>query len=875
VPVKLTLHAGLILHASLSIVALSVASDATAQEASRPQTNAPVGTDEIIVTARKREESLQDTPFSLTAFTAESLQQVGAVNIEDIALQTVNFNTVQQVGRRLDRPTVRGQSSSATGGEANAGYFIDGVFVSGSLATATLGPIERVEILRGPQSALFGRATFSGAVNYVTRQPTNEFTGEAQGKAGSNETRNMSAWASGPIVRDDLLFFASVGWDRYGGEWRNSLRADQAPTSIFVDPPQFGDNTRLGGIDSRDVVGKLLWTPNDASTVTLKLGYTKSNDNHYAQLIQEPGELNCFLPTADNIDEPWYATSQGAFCGTIDGERVQYANDNPFNPNSPSFNPTTYLPNSPNLLANLPAQGGRRQSRLNLPDFRNGMELVPTVLPFFPNAAPADLVASPEEPGTRRVQKRALLEFEQGLGDWTSTFRATFNRDELEQGFDLDRTEQRFLTGTFSMFEKLELDDHSFEVRLDSPSDAALRGSIGVYYFKSESESRQKQFVGLAQGQFSDPTLRDIENVAAFGSLEYSLNDAWTLSAEARYANDQKSIATNLSCDDDPTTPEIEGEQVRDTTDTDSFTPRFTVRYQPNDTTTLYALVAKGNKPAEFNTAYFRQSTANACESIVAIEEGATRIEEEKAWTYEVGTKNTWLDGRISSNLSLFYIDWENQSVFQTTLVGNTLTQITRNAGKSEVSGLELETAFIITDNLTGNFSYGLADGKFLNYSDPAFANTTGIGLDEDGNLDNTSNNVKGNRLPSSPKHSFVMALDYTADLNAKVFSESTGVQWFARTNFVLESDRYTAADNFIKLPNRKLWSARLGLDSADWTVTTYVNNILDQQAPVSVFSFPYLAGLAWDSGSLVQGHSVFPTPGRQYGLDLIVRFGN
>lgn len=843
------------------------------------------GAEELVVTARKREESLQDIPGSLTAFSVENLQRVGAVNNEDVALLTVNFNTVQQIGRRLDRPTVRGQSSAATGGEPNAGYFIDGVFVSGSIATATLGPVERVEILRGPQSALFGRATFAGAINYVTRRPSNEFSGQVQSKVGSNEIRVVNAWASGPLIRDKLLFFTGVGWDRFGGEWRNSLQDGQAPALNFIDPPQMGDNSRLGGTDSRDIVGKLLWTPTDTTTVTLKLGYTKSADDHYAQLIVEPGELNCFLPTADRSDEPWFATSQGAFCGTIDGAHVTYAANNPFNPGSPAFDPATYLPNSDNLVNNLPRNGGLRQSRINLPDFRNGMQL-PDFSGFFTGTEPEDWIATPERPGTRREQKRALLQLDQDIGAWTATARIALNDDVLEQAYDLDRTEQRYFGGTFTMFERAEVEDQSFEARISSPLDAQLRGSLGMYYFRSEWESRQKQFVGQGFGRLSDPTFREIENLAVFGSLEYSLNDAWTLSAEARFASDKKKIDSPLTCDR-PETPETEALPVDDEIDTDAFTPRFTVRYQPNDSTTLYALVAKGNKPAEFNTAYFRQATADACESIVAIEEGATRIEEEKAWTYEVGSKNVWLDGRLTANLALFYIDWDNQSVFQTIEVGNTLTQITRNAGQSEVSGLELETAFVLTDNLIANFSYGLADGKFVNYADPAFANTTGIGLDVNGLLDNDSNNVKGNRLPSSPKHSFVMGMDYTGDLPLALFSDSAAVEWFAGSTFVLETDRYTAADNFIKLPNRKLWNGRIGLDADNWRLTAFVNNILDQRAPVSVFSFPSLQGLNWQNGvdamgmangaagTSVQGYSVFPTPGRNYGIDLIVSFGD
>ncbi len=102
--------------------------------------------DDIVVTVRKREENLQDVPLLCPAFSAEDLQRRGVENAYDLALFTPNFNTQKQVGRTLDRPTVRGMANSSTQGEPNASYFIDGVFVSSSVASATTNTIERIEV---------------------------------------------------------------------------------------------------------------------------------------------------------------------------------------------------------------------------------------------------------------------------------------------------------------------------------------------------------------------------------------------------------------------------------------------------------------------------------------------------------------------------------------------------------------------------------------------------------------------------------------------------------------------------------------------------------------------------------------------------------
>jgi len=923
---------------------LFVALPASAQENETATPVTRLAAEELVVTARKREESLQEVPLSISAFSAEQLQRVGAGDNEDIALLTPNFNTVRQIGRRLDRPTIRGQSAAAVGGEPNASYFIDGVAVAGSISTVTLGPIERVEILRGPQSAQFGRATFAGAINYVTRNPTDEFLGEVNAKVGDHETQKFTAWASGPIVPDVLRFFASAGYNNYGGEWNNNLQANQPPVGGFItpdpsrynttlfpqlanSPPQGGDNTDLGGTETKDVQLKLVLTPTDSSEITFKFGFTQGRDDHYAQLLQEPGELNCFLPTdgsngtVDNSGEVWFTTSKGQFCGTFDPDRVNYRSENSFAPTNPGFDYLGYFPGGVvggvnALVDGLPRQGGPRQARLNIPDIRTGTAFTDfSTLPdaiqlsaFGRITESGDWLATPERVGTFRDQRRFLLEYTQDIGEWTSTTRLAYNEDDFEQGLDLDRTEQRYLGGLFSNYSDDDSEDYAIELRLDSPAEKRLRGAIGAYYFDSELTSRTKRFIGIGGfGQFEKPLERTTENSAVFGSLEYDITDQWTVSGEARYAKDEKTIEAQFSCDDPMDTNF--GRKAKDAQETKALTPRLTLRYQPSDSLTVYALAAKGNKPAEFNSAYFRVATGEGCETAAAIDAGITQIEEEKAWTYETGAKKGWMDDRLVTNLSLFYIDWDNQSVFQVRPVNGVLTQITGNAGKSEVFGVELETSYLFTENLTGRFNYGLADGKFVRYNDSVIAESTGVGLvidpmtnqplrvdpdptDGDPNdrvlaFDESANNAKGNRLPSSPKHSFIFALDYQKPTSLNLFG-GANLEWFARSDFVLESDRYSSATNFIRFPNRKLWNMRIGFDQPTWTLTAYGSNLLDDQTPTAIFGFEVIQGLNWQndfdvSTNLPDGttgrtpnmNSYAPPPGRQYGVEWVYRFGD
>ena len=898
--------AGLVAFAAA--LTLGNAANAVAQEVAEAG-NSKLSAEEIVVTARRRDESLQEVPLSVTAFTADKLEELGAFDNDDVALLTPNFNTINRVGRRADQPTIRGQSAPATAAGANASYFIDGVFVSGSIKSMTLGPVERVEILRGPQSAQFGRATFSGAINYITKRPTNEFSGQFKSSVASHDSATVSGWASGPLVQDRLLYFVGASWDTYGGEYRNGLKDYQAPIHLaaLLTAPQRGDNSRLGGTETKDVSLTLTWIPSDSSQLTFKSSYNEGDDDHYVSLLQETGELNCYLPTvgnpgtADNSGETWYTTSAGAFCGTFNPDRVSYNPSNPFNPSNPSFNVGTYPgpeayepgwafpflpPGTPIGIANtLPPEGAPRQSRLNLPDFYDGIMGSPGCLG---STTPADCIAAPGEPGTRRKTKRLFLEFAQDfLGDWSWITRVAYNDDDFEQAFDLDRTERRPILGLglFHMLESSTRKDSSFESRVESPGNKALRGSLGVNYFKLDRRTFQRRFPGPGQGQFQGPTEETTKNIAVFGSLEYDLSDHWRLSGEARWAKEDRDINSGEACDDvgDP----FEGQQNIGTLSTESLTPRFTVSYQPTDTANYYALLAKGEKPAEFVTPYYR-STADQCESLaIDAAGGANTILPEKAWTYEVGTKQTWMDRRLTTNLSLFFIDWENQAVTRNTLVGGMLTQINVNSGTSEVWGAELETSFNFTENLSGQFAYGLANGTFTNYNDEELARTTGVGLqllpngqpelDANGDpiYDESANNARGLRLPNSPKHSFIFGLDYTNEITLNLVGGAENLDWFARTNFVLETSRYDASNNLLKYPNRKLWGARVGLTSPNWTVTAYVNNILDDLTPNGILSFPLVTGPTWAGGKGPTQFSTSPAFGRAYGLELVYRFGD
>lgn len=820
-----------------------------------PAQDLPPGAElrEVIVTARKREESLQDVPLSVATLSAAQLESLGLRSDYDIASYTVGFRTLQQVGRDSDRPIIRGMASPPTRGEPNASYFIDGIYVSGSISTATTSAIERVEVLRGPQSAQFGRATFAGAVNYVTKGPSDTVEGEVNTRAGTHDDYNVGGWMRGPLIGETLYYVVSANWSHYGGQWHNQLQPGQAsyeldsrlPVRMFlIDPPQEGDHSRLGVEETRDVLGKLVWRPGEGRELSLKYGYTKGEDSHFPSL--GAAALNCFVPTPETANEPWYATTQGDYCGEWSVQGLQ--------------------------------------NRLNLPDFKRGV----TVVHATTAADPADFIIPPTEPGTVREQHRVLLDYTQDLAaGYTLTARAGYNKDDIRKLYDLDHTENRAVWGQFHFDLFRDLKDYSAELRLTTPEDRAVRGSLGLYWYELDRASHQRSYPGPAvifgfgavSVDYPRGSQLDVTNQAAFGSLELDITEQWTLAIEGRYAEDEKVTSGGVLGVDPDVPPSVE-------LSFDSFTPRITLRYEHSEDLTLYVLAAKGNKPGDFNAEFFRSGTAaeavnaglTGCSAapgnpqppfLPCTSDTAALIDEEVQWTYEVGAKGSWLDGRASANLAAYYVDWENQAVF--TLVSilqnngsYSPTTAVRNIGRSEVKGVELETNLRVTDTLSVFANYGYTDARFVAGEDATLGETTGDG------------DLRGRRVPNVPMHTVIMGARATAML-------SSGLEVFLSPDVLLNSKRYTQPGNLSWIGNETTVNLRAGIEADDWTVTGYVRNLTDDDTPISVGEFINFGTVDVNYpvnvfGNLLndrdpRNYAINPKRGRDWGVELQYRF--
>ncbi|MFN9375999.1 MAG: TonB-dependent receptor plug domain-containing protein, partial [Novosphingobium sp.] len=182
---------------------------------------------DIVVTARKTAETLSDAPVAVSVVTSEKINELGLTSIDDFAKQSTGISFSQAFGRSTDRPVIRGQSNVLAGVQAGvetgAAYFVDGVYYQGDIQGFDPQSIERVEVIKGPQSALYGRNTYAGAINYITKDPSKDLTVSARGRVAEHDEYEISGSVSGQIVPDVFGFRAGGRFYKYGGEYTNQL----------------------------------------------------------------------------------------------------------------------------------------------------------------------------------------------------------------------------------------------------------------------------------------------------------------------------------------------------------------------------------------------------------------------------------------------------------------------------------------------------------------------------------------------------------------------------------------------------------------------------------------------------------------------------
>lgn len=694
-------------NAALSTLAFSIATPLAAPVFAQTQTSdgdANFVLDEIIVTARRRDESLQDIPMSVSAFSSQDIEQAGYTNVLDLieAVPGVTYGSYQAEGQG-DSPSFRGVAGN-TGDPTlqNSSKFIDGVYVSGSLYTVLFTDIERVEVVKGPQSALFGRATFSGAINYITKKPSEELSGSIDATFAEYGEQRLNGTISGPIIKDKLGFRVSAG-----------LQSDGSPYDNVTNGQEMGENDITTGSVS------LLFTPTESLSANLYINYSEAELGEAIRATTPLNEGKLAFPDQSviggNVDQ---LNNPG-----IDSEttRVNLSIDYDLN----NF-----------TLSSITGYGN--EETVNEAD-GNYDPFKVSFLSFLCNAGPF-------------------------IGPDCSIFQ-TITARELETVFQ--------------------------EFRITSPDEGKLRWLAGVSYFEEEfSTDRQRNFS-------QNPNIKTSDNMSIFGSISYDLSEQWSMTADARYQEETvelKDLATGA---------------VREG-DFNNFLPRVIVEYTPQEDLMFYASASKGNKPGTFND-------AGPIEFRV--------VDEEELWSYELGSKFTSANNRLTIEAALYYMDWQDQ-VFRFTDPEPTIGSYLINSGETEIWGIDFSAVARITPNLRASFAYSFVDAQYKVFDSTTAAAVTG-------NAD-----VSGNATPRTPENSLFASLRYSADLG--MFGSDTS--WFARADVSYRDEQFIDEINLEYLEPQTLVNLRTGIDTGKLRLTLFVDNAFDNDAPTTGFRFGQVA---------------------------------
>lgn len=255
---------------------LTSAPAAFAQQTAEPEASS---VEDIVVTARRREESLQDVPIAVSAFTEETIENRQLEDLADVARYTPGVQLQQAFGRDGDRPVIRGASNILIS-DGKVGIFLDGVPWFGDFTTLDLDTARRVEVIRGPQSAVFGRGTLSGAINVVTRRPDDDWSGRVSYTVGSDNRLAVSGVISGPLL-DGVGVMLGMTQTDVDGQYSN----------------QAGLGEDLGSQSSQGLYGGLFFNPHPDFDASIRYFRSEDRDSHFAVALQPSTFNNCFQST--------------------------------------------------------------------------------------------------------------------------------------------------------------------------------------------------------------------------------------------------------------------------------------------------------------------------------------------------------------------------------------------------------------------------------------------------------------------------------------------------------------------------------------------------------------------------------------------------
>lgn len=762
------------------------------------------GFDEIVVTARKKDENIQDVPLAVTAVSASMIQAMNIQDLDDIAKITAGMTFDPEFSRTSNRPVIRGQANIL--GASGVSYFIDGVYITGSINDYDINDVSRFEIVKGPQSALYGRNTYSGAINIVTKSPGDSWVTRGQVKATDDSQQEISATIKGPV--NDILGIGVTG--RYytaDGFWTNSY-----------------DGSDIGEQQSKSVSAVAVLEPNDRFSARARVYYNETRDGQPALFAQGAANNNCYSDTGSSL----YAGLGRYYCGTIeprpittdwsrqvpdarddnDTLQVSLAMDFELSDTMTLTSVTGYN----NVDSAFVIDGDYDDNSFAVANF------TPTGFPY------AGFPAPPFDYG----YVGAIADF---------TFATENKADDISQELRLqwsgDRSE--FLLGAYVFDQDLS----STDVRT-LPADAQARATSAwtAELIRMQGVCDANPICG-SMTPFFGPTIEvprnastsSIKNTALFGMTSFDVSENSSFRIEGRWAEEKVSQVA---------TEQILGGPVTDITAASktftSFNPRVTFSHQLNDRQMLYVLYAEGNKPGGFNNS-------------TAIRAGRPSYEEEEVQSFEFGSKNVGFDNQLVANVSIFFNQVTGYQLTQNVRIGANTQSATVNAGDADILGAEFELRYMpaAVDGLSFMMNYAYTDAEFVKGTDENWGLLLDVADDGSGNC-STGNefpdpndptactsaygDINGKRVPRTAEHQFFLDAELRRPLS------SGDWDWYLGANYSHESSKFGQVANLAETGEADLVNVRVGFSNDKYNFSLWGKNLTGEDSTPLVLRY-------------------------------------
>ena len=777
--------------------------------------------DEIVVTARRQTESLRDVPASVSVLTADALEKTGAQIAEDFVQLTPGVTIVTGTAEVGDTQiNIRGMNG-ARDAESSVALVVDGILKTN---TAQLnqnhGTMSQVEILKGPQGAIYGRNAAAGAVVLSTLKPSDEYTGKLKVGLGEHGTQTASGYLSGPLGTNSG-FVVSF----------NRTETDGFYTNRFLNQDVV-DNAELYGIDTR------LMIELDSTTWDLKARYAKvdSASINFRAAFQLPAFGPGFTQNVNSID---FEENGNAYYGNI-------------------------IPTNDQETVEISAKVDHEMENHTLTAWMLYSEVEQDLMADgtsadFGRYAAAALAGTPA--ATASAAQCAA----------TTAALSTFVINSPGQiGGTLGPYSPTTCDG--SQYQVRNQKDFSVEARLASNTDGPLQWQAGVYYLDIDREVGVSLGADLGQGVlyslYNGPTSVNptsqlyhddftTEVTAVFASLDYAASDNLNVGFALRYDEEKREVDNLVPLVADPITgaalnpgQDVDGDGVLTAIPSDSETydelqPKISMNYAVNDETNIYANAGIGFKSGGFNNSGAAQiisnnlvngptlldalltGTAANVNSEVTI---ADNYEKETSTAFEVGVKGT--SGDLTYELAGYYTEVEDMQFFEFFVGTFGLLRVVNNIDEVEIMGVEGSLKYVLNDELAlfGSFNY----------------------LDSEITSNSARPSTVGNKSPYTSEYTINIGADFSKELNngseltARFDYRITGPTFFHTVQGVNTSQWASFAPGDFSIAERDeygVMNARIGITNGNLKVSAYARNLFDEKFLAEVIPAAEFAG--------------------------------